>query len=330
MSRRRLLIPPLSILLFLAFVLVGTYYVRKNLLEQAMTQAIGIGDQKTIRSLLDSWSCPANAKGTALFWAADQGNDEIARLCLERGAHPNTGKDTTPLSISICHQHMAIAKMCLDHGASVNPRGWWYEGNPLYAAVWRENREMVELLLARGADVNSTVGTGASVLVNEKMPQVGMYGGAITTGSHRTPVHEAAGGDPATGILELLLSHGADPNIHDNRGQTPLHVAVAGGKAANVAMLISHGADPDAVEEKGWTPLHLAVREPDLAVVSLLIEKGASVNLKNRRGMTPLALARAIKANILADPDHEAAEKESYAATWDPTIEILVMHGAKE
>ena len=58
--------------------------------------------------------------------------------------------------------------------------------------------------------------------------------------------------------LEDLLSKGANPNVRDNRGRTPLHHAAFYGYAENVQALLAAGADPNARDNEGWTRLNAA------------------------------------------------------------------------
>ena len=101
--RRRKFTIPMSIILFLASVLVGTYLVRKRILERHMIAALEMQDQKMIRSLLNSWPCPVNAVGkddlTPLFWAVNRRKTDVALLAIAKGADVNVRErtGTTPL-----------------------------------------------------------------------------------------------------------------------------------------------------------------------------------------------------------------------------------------
>jgi cytohesin len=104
-----------------------------------------------------------------------------------------------------------------------------------------------------------------------------------------TPLHYAAEQCRAD-IAELLLKHGADPNARDDHGKTPLHRAVAVGCVEVAELLLSRGADPNVRDKDGYTPLlNLAggLRESvDLAAV--LLARGANPNVVDYHGRTPL------------------------------------------
>ncbi|BAA89657.1 gp32 [Wolbachia sp. wKue] len=59
--------------------------------------------------------------------------------------------------------------------------------------------------------------------------------------------------------IDLLLDAGSDPNIKNNAGKTPLHLAVAIGYGYSIDSLLSKGANPSIVDRKGRTPQQIAV-----------------------------------------------------------------------
>ena len=73
-------------------------------------------------------------------------------------------------------------------------------------------------------------------------------------------IHWAAMHGPPL-MIEDLLNEGVKVNTRDKDGMTPLHLAAAGGRLANVTILVRRGADPLARDGKfGMTPLELAKR----------------------------------------------------------------------
>lgn len=78
------------------------------------------------------------------------------------------------------------------------------------------------------------------------------------------------------GWLAFLLGKGANPNLADNRGATPLMEAVQGRFEDGVRTLISGGAQVDKANGSGETPLIRAVQLRDIGLVRLLVANGAN------------------------------------------------------
>jgi ankyrin repeat protein len=120
---------------------------------------------------------------------------------------------------------------------------------PLHVAASNDADSVVALLLRRGANPNQlTAGTRSSPLFF-----------AAERASDRT--------------LQALLLRGADCNLRNKAGYTPLHVACQSGNVAAVRRLLASGADPNQSQNvQKWTPLHVACRSGHAEVVRLLLE----------------------------------------------------------
>lgn len=75
--------------------------------------------------------------------------------------------------------------------------------------------------------------------------------------------------------LSFLIGRGANVNIRNHRGETPLLLAALLGWEEGAKLLLDRGATVDLANSKGETPLILAVQRRDLAMVRLLLGKGA-------------------------------------------------------
>ena len=112
--------------------------------------------------------------------------------------------------------------------------------------------------------------------------------------SSSDPIVEAVKeGDVAT--VRQLIESGADINVAESDGMTPLHWAAGRGYVEVTRLLLEAGADVAVGTRIGtYTPLHLAVREGHTAVSKLLIEAGADITAATTNsGVTPLHLAAA-------------------------------------
>lgn len=93
--------------------------------------------------------------------------------------------------------------------------------------------------------------------------------------------------------MRVLLQKGADPNIRDGQGNTPIILAVVGGYAELVDHLLAFKANVNLANNSGETALIRAVQRRDLDMVRRLIEAGADPDAADRiAGMSARDYAR--------------------------------------
>jgi Ankyrin repeats (3 copies) len=126
-----------------------------------------------------------------------------------------------------------------------------------------------------------------------------------------TVLYQAAAGRKLRS-MQALLKLGADPNIPDLWGGTPLRIAVLADSKASVELLIGAGAKIDHADENGVTPLMMAADMDRVAILELLLQAGANPNLKAANGKTAVMFAR--------DAGHTQAvailERQIHSAKW--------------
>lgn len=154
----------------------------------------------------------------------------------------------------------AIATLLLDAGAEPNARvrSWGEELDPAYFAIQARHLELLELLLARGADPDSALVSAA------------------WQADHR----------PA----EAALRHGADPDRARHAGRPVLNELVRWGQVAAALWLLERGASPNVPDERGWTALHQAASRGSERMLRALLGAGGDPRMRDAEGITPFEL----------------------------------------
>jgi ankyrin len=91
-------------------------------------------------------------------------------------------------------------------------------------------------------------------------------------------------------MVEFLINKGADVNLQNKYGLTPLHVAASFSFYEISKILIAAGADNKIFDHGGETALLVAAKEGDDEIVKLLIENGADINVEDILGWTILTV----------------------------------------
>ena len=87
------------------------------------------------------------------------------------------------------------------------------------------------------------------------------------------------------------LERGAAVNAKDNEGFASIHHAVHGGYKGVLNHLLSYGADPNNLTRERETPLFFAARRGDLGIAEILLAKGARPNIVSRNDSSPISVA---------------------------------------
>jgi ankyrin repeat protein len=283
-----------------------------------LTVAAALGDLERVRRILDD--DPSRIRETRpcgrrpLAAAIEFGNDDIAKLLLERGAHPAWDEPAAP------------------------------RGSALHSASARGNLDMVRLLLEHGADPNEDVDSTASALAFAATPEIRTLlqshgaglddfdtseferddealrrfaadsgnshrvGAAFTMSANRPELLERLHGAglrmPAVhtacqgyllraDALRSLLAHGMSADQMNWQHQTLLHHASTATTSECAGILLDAGATITARDEEyRSTPLGWAARTNSTVLVEFLLSRGAPTNLPDEKPWaTPLAWA---------------------------------------
>ncbi|XP_071108956.1 ankyrin repeat domain-containing protein 50-like [Haliotis cracherodii] len=317
------------------------------------------GNVEVVKFVLSLGMLSINSRGlkkmTPVMTAADKGHKEVVELLVSKGADVSLldkGHDTL-LHLACRGGNVEVVKFVLSLGMlSINSRGW-KKMTPVMTAADKGHKEVVELLVSKGADVSlldKGHGTllhlacrGGNVEVVKLVLSLDMVSINSRGWQEMTPVMTAADKGHKE-VVELLVSKGADVSLLDKGHDTLLHLACRGGNVEVVKFVLS--LDMVSINSRGWqemTPVMLAADKGHKEVVELLVSKGADVSLLNKGHDTLLHLAcrggnvEVVKLVLSLDMvDINARNSKSQTAAniatsrgrWD-IIDLLVSHSGQ-
>jgi len=244
------------------------------------------------------------SKETVLWWGAHEGYADVVKVVAAAPDALDDDQWREALCVAIDAGRLDIVRLLVAQGADVNlgekeayiawhrrrpsyhrdPEYEWArgdrlatcieDGTALHWAAARGREDIMEFLLACGADVNAVEDTG-------------------------TPLHWAVDAGEA-GAARLLLARGADPNTARKGGATPLHTAALFNEHEVAEALLEAGANVHAKDFADQRPLHRAATFADAHFVELLLDHGAELNERGFNEEVPLHQAALVGSdNVL-------------------------------
>jgi ankyrin repeat protein len=170
--------------------------------------------------------------------------------------------------------------------------------SPLLHALFRRQRDVVERLLAEGAEVGPLEAAALGDLKRLEGADL-----SVRSADGFTPLHLAAffGGTEA---VRAILATGFPPDADAvNRFKVrPIHSAAAARDVTAVRLLLEAGADPNVAQNGGYTPLHTAAHNEDVELVRLLLDHGADLTRADDEGKIPRDMTSDAELRALLSP----------------------------
>ncbi|CAB0035928.1 unnamed protein product [Trichogramma brassicae] len=241
-----------------------------------------------------------------LHLALTKGHEKLVELLLSKGADPNLANDEGSTPLHVISQRNILSNLlerffeiCDEKNQFVRIDAQDKLGDsPLHLSLKHSNPKVAELLLRRGADPNLANKEGSTAL-------------------HR--IEKRAVDDF---MMKFFIKINEDTNrrllvdAQDKNGDTPLHLAVRYSKKKSIESLLRYGADANLANEEGLTPLHIICIQDIFQTASAEIffktcdemKQKVQVNARDKKGRTPLQLAVAtFKAPVVdAILNHDA------------------------
>lgn len=283
--------------------------------EVGVLEAATLGDLERLTGLLDVDPRLANHRRldgmTPVHLAIAFGRDQLVPILIEHGAEVDARNvaGERPMHVITGSAQSAVAKMLIDAGAKAPPEAVIGLGmmdelralvqgdpafvnrmmpitgrTPVFTAVATKQLEALELLLSSGGN-----------------PDEDGFLPATPIGALSGLPHEAS-----AAFAEALVQAGANTEISGWR--TPVGHLVITGHYAAADVLLRHGANINLRNAGGLTPLHDLVRAPDeaeryehfLPQARFLLDRGADLNALSAQGETALDMAIRLENETLA------------------------------
>ena len=283
-------------------------------------EALRNGERQVFTKLLREHPEAVNRSGTRAFtplmYAALYGDAISVRLLLERGADPNLRNLSKASALMYAVDDPDKTRLLLDHGADSNARSDEGQTPLLIAAAGHANASaVVQMLLDHGADVKMTSSSGGTVLAaagfsgNKQLLEL-----LLERGAERTPLPLAQAVQSACmPCVELLMKFAGQQNLN-----AALTSAVRSGDMPLARVLLDRGAKPAA----NMVPtLALLPELPPLDLVKALLVRGADIQASTDAGGTVLDLSRRQGKTKLVEILEDAGAKSgpnSVLPTFEP------------
>ena len=284
----------------------------KNPSDTPLHFAVTNGDIDTAEAILrkEAYIDAGCEDGTTLLHKAIRWNKmEIIKLLLSRGANVNAEGEHGKTSLHIAAEagYLETVELLLKHGAYINSPCTYVAKEcctPLYIAVIRRNKKLVELLLESGANVDAEDRDGKTILYfavedgrSSIVEHLLKHRPDANNRGNRSALNVAVHGNGKdySKIVDNLLQYGLTVNPEDANACKLLHAAVRKGYLTIVEELLKYGHDVNMLDKSrsknGCTPLHVATKNKQEDVAKLLVSYGADVNAQDEAGKTPIFYA---------------------------------------
>ena len=173
---------------------------------------------------------------------------------------------------------------------------------PLGTAIVKENLEIVQMLIEKGADANMTY-------------EVETEDGKIFLMS---PLIEGLEMENSDIVLFLIVEACVNLNVKDSKGASPLHISVYNSMADIVEKLLECDVSINAKDDEGVTLLIIAAQEGDRNILKTLLQKNAQIDEQDLSGSTALMVA--VKQYLFEDVSEETRECVEMLLEWNADV----------
>ncbi|GBO41994.1 Ankyrin-3 [Araneus ventricosus] len=201
-------------------------------------------------------------KVKALHYSVSMGKIDIVDMLFENYKFDNNELPPNLLEYAVAYNHKSVVASLLKRGFEINS-----DTHPLHIAVRNKHYEIVEFLLANGANL------------------------LLSDENNQTPLHIASALGDAE-MVEILLSQSTDTQIENEVIFSAAELAVRENQLDAIKLLLQMKViDVNARGKSGFALLHISALSGSLDVTRYLVAEGADINAKYEENRKPAHLA---------------------------------------
>lgn len=233
-----------------------------------------------------------------LLASTSEGDLKAVQELLKNGLNVNSASEEglSALHEAAAQENLEMMDFLLANGANINAQdneGW----TPLHAVCHYGFAEVASFLIQRGADpgiINFDDELPLDLVEDDDDLALVIEDAMTSRGIDEKKANELRNADLNRMLKDIEEATKADPSTVNGQaddGTTLLHIACGKGYLAVVLTLLDKGANPNVLDAEGWSPLHVAAYWGKTLLLEPLATFGADLEMMNNDNETPLDVA---------------------------------------
>ncbi|XP_066990221.1 85/88 kDa calcium-independent phospholipase A2-like isoform X3 [Macrobrachium rosenbergii] len=242
-----------------------------------------------------------------LHVATENENDKTISAIIAAGAQVDMvdKEGNTAVHIAASKSVTVIQALKVKHSPVLNKKNAANE-TPLMVAAQHSKLENIKQLIQLGANLNheDELPDPSNQLYWDKIEKLVLAKEISSKDLHKggSLLHWVKSRE----LMDLCLDAGCNPDLRNDKQQTPLHVMVNRNRFQCLMTLLCRGAKANCADLEGTTPLHLAAAQCSATLVQAFIVFGGEINAVNKRGET----ARHLAASCKIEDKNKSSERD--------------------
>jgi len=286
----------------------------------ALDAAAYDGDVATVLALLQRFDVSDGQGDKAMMTAISRGHLDVVKLLVEQGVSVNVASnEDTGLLLALWYKHPEIFNYLLQKGADINATTPQLGRSPLHQAAAHHRLDVVQALIAHGADINRVDKQGNTPLMT--VVRSGWYTKEIELpesqlkelGKQLVDMSKEKK-EEILNIVSVLLAQNPDLKAQDEDGNNAAFLALKNHLPELLPTILTSPLETGLVNNEGESLMQLSLEQSDFDSILMLSARGENVNVAHGH-ITPLILAiKKGNADVVSALINAGADVNQYAS----------------